>query len=356
MNIGYKNLSNEQRSAAVQRLTALWAFSESGLGGIMHALQIPFTGLVVGGFAVIMISLIAEISGHNYKQILKSAAIVLIVKAMVSPYTPFPAYIAVSFQALLGYALFSVFSINLFSILLLSIIAMLESAIQKLLVLTLFFGESFWKALDNLATFISGQLGILSVNGSQWLIGVYLLIYVAGGFIIGWIAYKTIKEFSAARDVYTLDNNTIIKTDFYDPDISKRKKPFIKVWSILLLLVVVSVILFVFADNAKEGWMAVLKTISWTVSVILIWFMMIGPLFTKAIQKLLQQKESRYSDEVLKILSFLPVLHQLTALAWQRSREQIGLRRWYLFFAVLIHWSLTYSESPSGETPVNNPV
>ena len=49
-----------QRLNAIQRLTALWAFTESGLGGIMHALQIPFTGLLVGGMAVIMISLIAD--------------------------------------------------------------------------------------------------------------------------------------------------------------------------------------------------------------------------------------------------------------------------------------------------------
>src|SRR5882762_4225935 len=112
MNIAHTNLSAEQKAIAIQRLTALWAFSESGLGGIMHALQIPFTGLVVGGMSVIMISFIAEISGHQYKEILKSALIVLIIKAMVSPYTPFPAYIAVSFQALSGYILFSFVRVN----------------------------------------------------------------------------------------------------------------------------------------------------------------------------------------------------------------------------------------------------
>ena len=116
MNTGNTYLSKEQRLNAIQRLTALWAFTESGLGGIMHALQIPFTGLLVGGMAVIMICLIADISEFNYKQILKSAIIVLIVKAMVSPHTPFPAYIAVSFQALLGYAVFSLLRVNFFSI------------------------------------------------------------------------------------------------------------------------------------------------------------------------------------------------------------------------------------------------
>src|SRR4051812_17198512 len=103
MNIDQTNLSAEERVVAIQRLTALWAFTESGLGGIMHALRIPFTGLIVGGMSVIMISFIAQLCEHRYREILKSALIVLIIKAMVSPYTPFPAYVAVSFQALSGF-------------------------------------------------------------------------------------------------------------------------------------------------------------------------------------------------------------------------------------------------------------
>ena len=176
MNVGFINLSDEQRKNAIQRLTALWAFTESGLGGIMHALQIPFTGLLVGGMAVIMISIIAKIAEHNFKQLLKSAIIVLIIKAMISPHTPFTAYVAVSFQALLGFALFSLLSVNFISIFLLSTIAMLESAIQKILILTLFFGESLWKAMDGMIAWLSNQFGSIVSNGSYWIIGINLMI------------------------------------------------------------------------------------------------------------------------------------------------------------------------------------
>ena len=54
------NLTKEQKVLAIQRLTALWAFAESGLGGMLHALQLPFTGLIVGGLSVIIITLIAK--------------------------------------------------------------------------------------------------------------------------------------------------------------------------------------------------------------------------------------------------------------------------------------------------------
>lgn len=344
MHKGFKDLTDEQRIAAVQRLTALWAFTESGLGGIMHALQIPFTGLAVGGMAVIIICLMAEIAAHDKKQLLKAAIIVLIVKAMISPHTPFPAYIAVSFQALLGYAVFSLLPINFFSILLVSSIAMLESAIQKLLVLTLFFGKSFWKAMDEMIAFIAKQFGFAASNGSQWLVGAYLVIYLAGGILIAWIAYKTIQDFFAEKRMLILDSINAMNEDIYTGNTLKRKNIYQKLWVMILVLVILSVILFVFSADTKQGWLAVAKTVSWTLSAILVWFMLIGPLFTKLIQKLLQKKQSRYSDEVLKTLAFLPMLRRFTSLAWQKSKEHRGLARWQFFFSALVHWSLTCSD------------
>ena len=208
MNSVYLHLTKEQRSNAIQRLTALWAFTESGLGGIMHALKIPFTGLLVGGMAVIMICLIAEFSEQKYKQILKAALIVLIVKAMAAPFTPVTAYIAVSFQALLGFAIFSLLRVNYISIVLLSIVAMLESAMQKLLVLTLFFGESLWRAMDKMVAFASTQLGNTVLNGSNWIVGIYLFIYFIGGFVIARLAYSTIKNFDTVTPVFILKESS----------------------------------------------------------------------------------------------------------------------------------------------------
>ncbi|MEO6541091.1 MAG: hypothetical protein ABIN74_08885 [Ferruginibacter sp.] len=344
MNVQHSFLSKEQRLNAIQRLTALWAFTESGLGGIMHALQIPFTGLLVGGMAVIMICLIADISENNYRQILKSAIIVLIVKAMVSPHTPFPAYIAVSFQALAGYALFSLLRVNFISILLLSTIAMLESAIQKLLILTLFFGKSLWTAMDGMIAWLADQFGSIISNGSYWIVGIYLLIYLAGGIFIAWLAYRTIKSFKSDNLSLILDTGAKL-----DPALIGSKRPAVKnnykkLWILILLMIILSVVLFVFAEDKKQGWLAVTKTTAWTISAILIWFMLIGPLFTKVIQRLLQKKQTRYSDEVLSTLVFLPVLRQLTALAWRQSKLHHGFRRWSFFFATLIHTTLTYSE------------
>jgi len=343
MNIDQTNLSAEQRVVAIQRLTALWAFSESGLGGIMHALRIPFTGLIVGGMSVIMISFIAQLCEHRYREILKSALIVLIIKAMVSPYTPFPAYVAVSFQALSGFVLFSLLRINFGSILLLSIIAMLESAIQQLLILTLFFGQSIWKAMDAFVIFVSKQFGAIANNGSQWMIGIYLLIYIVGGIAVAWMGWKTLADFSSGK-FSELSTNEVLIGNVPPTTIRNKKNNTRKLWVILSLLVVFSVILFFVAANTKQGWVDVLKTVSWTLAAVMLWYMIINPLFTRLIKRLLQKKESRYSEEISRTLSFLPVLRQLTALAWRKSRLSKGGSRWYIFLSELIHSSLTYNE------------
>jgi hypothetical protein len=75
---------------AIERLTALWALSESGLGGIMHAIKIPFTGLIVGGIAVIIVSLICVLSGCRWKLVGQSLLIVLAIKMAISPHALLP--------------------------------------------------------------------------------------------------------------------------------------------------------------------------------------------------------------------------------------------------------------------------
>ena len=346
MNIDQTNLTYQQRTVAIQRLTALWAFSESGLGGIMHALQIPFTGLVVGGMSVIMIGFIAQISAHQYKEILKSALIVLIIKAMVSPYTPFPAYIAVSFQALSGFALFSLLRVNFGSILLLSMISMLESAIQQLLILTLFLGRSFWKATDTFVAFVSKQFGTTTTKGSQWIISIYLLIYIIGAIGVAWTGWKTLSGFFDAR--FNEPNfDEAVNVSILPTTLVAKKNNTRKLWVVLFLLVALSVLMFFVAADAKKGWIAVAKTVSWTVASIMLWYMLVNPLLIKFIKWILQKKESRYSEEISSTLSFIPVLRQLTALAWRKSKLQKRGGRWYLFLSELIHSSLTYNEDSS---------
>ena len=132
---------------SILKITALWAFSESAFGGILHALAVPFRGILINSAAVLFICLIALFSKSS-KEILKSTLIVMLIKALVSPHTPLTAYFAVTIQGLLGYLLFLSKSFFRISALLLGIFTLFFSGIQKIVVLTLVFGNTLWKSVN----------------------------------------------------------------------------------------------------------------------------------------------------------------------------------------------------------------
>jgi hypothetical protein len=333
------DLSPAQRTLALQRLTALWAFSESGLGGVLHALQIPFTGLLVGGFAIILITLIAHLSNNSYGELLKSLAVVLLVKAAVSPHTPLPAYLAVSFQAFLGYGLFRVFGVRVYSVMVLSVLAMFESALQKLVVLTVFFGSSFWRAVNELVLAVSKQLWRPVATGSRWLIATYLAIYVLGGVLVGLTALRMVRDLSVRDEAFSGPLPTPVVSGT-----RSRRSTGARIRILLTVCFLLSLILFLTAADRKEGFLATARAVTWTVSAILLWFLLLAPLVTKFIRKKLHKREGRYRDEVGAVIAFLPVLRQLAVLAWRASRRTPGWRRVADFLTLLITWSLTYSE------------
>ena len=331
------HLTTQKNGFAVQRLTALWAFSESALGGVLHALQAPFTGLIVGGFAVLLISLIAFFS-QQFKQIFTSLFIVLIIKAMVSPNTPFPAYIAVSFQALIAVVLFTLLRINFLSILLLSITSLLESALQKILLLTFFFGQSIWKAADSLLGVIATQFNLTTTHGSYWIVSIYLFIHVLAAIAIALFSYKLLKSFSMhipSADVPDFGMNGDEKLFLV-----KRKKNDRKLIIFLAVSVCISVVLFVFTANSKQGWTAVLRSLSWTITALAVWYF-VAQMFTKFLTTYLHKKTTPRANQVTQIVSLFPVLQQLIVGAWRRSVEYNGIKRVSFFITTVINWSLT---------------
>ena len=115
----------------------------------MHALHLPFRGFLVGAFAVVIISLISFYSQGNANDILRATFFVILIKAGVSPHTPPPAYIAVAFQGLTGTLFFRILNYSVACIFF-AVLAMIESALQKLIIATIIFGNSLWEAVDSL--------------------------------------------------------------------------------------------------------------------------------------------------------------------------------------------------------------
>ncbi|MEM1126199.1 MAG: hypothetical protein AAGI71_06060 [Bacteroidota bacterium] len=197
-------------SPVTGRITALWALAEVGLGGALHAFRLPVTGLFVGGSAVVLLSLLAEAARREGRAVrrtlLSRTAVVLGVKAAASPHAPLGAYLAVGFQGGLAALVLPVLG-RRSGPLVLGAVALLESSLQRVLVLTLLFGTTFWEAVDALVgvavRFFEGLTGLvltpLPFSASYGLIAAYVGLHVVGGLVAGALAaWLPARAFEAA--------------------------------------------------------------------------------------------------------------------------------------------------------------
>ncbi len=175
----FAQISSSDRTIAIQRLTALWALNECGLGGFLHAIQSPFTGLLVGSLAMICIAFICSLSENKWQTMMTSLAIVLVIKALVSPHSTPTAYIAVIFQGVTGAFIYRYIPGLLFSSMLFVSLGLVESALQRLLTLTILYGNTLWEAINIWGEWVTKQWGvILPFSSSRLIIFFYLAIHL----------------------------------------------------------------------------------------------------------------------------------------------------------------------------------
>ena len=328
----------QRNSKIISRLTALWALSEAGLGGIMHALQSPFTGLFVGGFAILLVTLIAYFSDNRWNTILRSLLIVLIIKLAVSPHSPPTAYLAVTFQAIMAGAIYSKLRINMWSTMLLGIITLVESAIQKLLVLWLVYGNSIWKAIDEFGEYIAVKMSFMAgLVSSQVLISVYLWIYALIGILLGYLIYDMILylEYNKGNVQYQ------IKAIEFDLEYKVKKKKgkwrSLLMWSGVLLLILAY---YFFIKQGEGVWKSGLYIIIRSLGILLVWYYLLGPLVTKWLRSFLATKQSKVQKEVDETLTLLPYLKNVIELAWKENKKEKGYTRWKSFMGDAILYSI----------------
>jgi len=329
---------NQNRNHFIQRLTALWALNEAGLGGLMHALRIPFTGVFIGGTAVILISLIAYFSRPDFRTILKSMLIVLIIKAVASPHSPINAYFAVIFQGLVGFLLFMLIKNLKVAAFLLAILALLEGAVQKILVLTLIYGQSLWQATDVFFDFILKKFGVQesSFSLSELIIGLYFAIHLIGGIIVGWLSIKffNLMEHLPQRLNQLPELNWQPRAQKNKKSKSKYKK-FLKL-ALLVLFVFASLTFFSSDDGLIQGLIVFFRVFA----LVLLWYLFLGPFLLKRLHQFLSKKSQRYSQEVESIHDLMPALKVIVFTLWNESAKFNFFKRWRYFLSNLILMSL----------------
>jgi len=321
--------SKQYNTVTIQRLTALWALGESGLGGWMHALKLPFTGIFVGGFAVICIALLAHYTRGNYRQMIQATLLVLLVKFAVSPQSPPPAYLAVGFQGFIGALLYSAIRNYKVASVIFGIVAMLESALQKLIVMTLIYGSSLWEALNKMFNAIAEDFSLGERSFSFWLIAIYIGMYAVWGLILGvWLCRlpHTI-DHKAAISAQQLA--TINKAEITLPTTRKKKKG--AKWLTYIILLALLAGVFLIDNKSQKALYLVVRTLT----VLALFYTVINPLIKWWLKRRLEKATGKNQQAVHGILELLPELRSFLSPAYKLAAQEH--RNWKRYPAFVVN-------------------
>lgn len=339
-------MTESQNQLSIHRLTALWAFSEAGLGGFLHAFKSPFTGLILGSISICLISLICHYSADKWKDLMKALSIVLLIKILVSPHAMITAYFAVAFQGILGALLYQLLGINSLSVALLSILGMIESALQKVVSLTIIFGKSIWEAIDGLGDWIGRNFSIfLPVDSSIVIIGSYVFIYFIFGVILTVFILRLLANVRLGLDDkrFQIELKALAEKEEALEKNGKRKR-------VKFIFIVVSLALVIglsLVGLNESPWYSAFYILLRAALILLIWFGFIAPLLMKLMRKYLLKKQSSLGKEVNQTLSIFPYLKQIAKLSWNQAAEKKGISRFQSFFFNCLMYTLHFKEANS---------
>jgi len=342
---------HREQKGIVERLTALWAFNEAAFGGILHGLHLPVTGLFIGGLSVIVISLIGYYS-ENSKAIVKSMLIVASIKFVVAPYTPLNAYVALFIQGGVGFLLFGnrlSYKTAAFS---LAFLTLLISSLQRIIVYTVVFGLTLWDSLNLFYDFILAQLNVDktflgNINFSWFLVLFYIFLHFIAGILIGLFSAKLPEKLENFR------NNNLPKLQKLtlpekESNKKKKRKSFLRkpsvqiILTVSLLLILLSYTVPGIGKNEAEKIGVMLIRF---VAILIIWYLLVLPIVTKYLRRLLNKTKLQYGEEIETIILEFPEFKQLVFNSWELTEGKVSLLRIWDFIFYIFAYIIFFDES-----------
>jgi hypothetical protein len=332
------------------RLIALWAVCEGVLGGIIHGFNLPISGLIIGGSAVILISLIAYYVPSK-GSIIKATILVAIFKMMLSPHSPLPAYFAVFFQGIAGELIFFLLNATspsrnkYFKVLCIvfAAIALVESGVQRIITMTIIYGIDFWKAVNDFISNLAGQQSV--TNYSLYITAGYVALHLVAGIFIGWLSgnipinikqWRTDDQFKFLLQHETLTSVNHIRNARSGKK-SRWKTGLRIVWIILLILFIQSEFKIGAPLLSSDE---VLHILIRSFIILLTWYFLVSPLMLLLMKKWLAKQQSKSQSTINEILLLIPSTKLLLEKSWEYSSDKKGFRRLNKFLKIVLTNSL----------------
>ncbi|MEP6676442.1 MAG: hypothetical protein ABJA78_14875 [Ferruginibacter sp.] len=331
------------------RITALWAFSEAFLGGILHGLKIPFAGLALSFIASLCITIIA-MADSKTGVILKATLVVIAVKFSLSPYTPPMAYVAVLVQGLAGEILFARRKFIRTAAFILSLFSLLYSAFQFLFTVTVLFGKKGWMALDEILNSITRSILPSSTHYAVYLVIIYVGCYLTAGIIAGILSIRIIDQIKSGKASVAFIND--IRKIEQEKKISwsaihKERSAWMMLIGIAgLILLIISYSPFIQQSYLQKKIIALLLR---GFFIFIAWYYFISVLITKLIGRWAEKYKKSNNVFFGQVINLLPEIKNIISYSWHTTKTGSRFHHFKKFIATAI-WLTAYYEPTDTDT------
>lgn len=275
-------------------------------------------------------------SGGKFRDVLKALFFVLIFKALLSPHSPFTAYLAVAFQGLLGAVLLPGRRAFAVRFALFGFLSFLESAFQRVLVLVLILGTSpdlAWDIWIEKTTGISDGRSLALWLVAGW-VGMHALL---GPVFAGWF-YRLYCE--SRRDGFPGKEPASPGAAPFVRSGDEPAGPAPFSWLFPLMLLALLVLIRWPGKGFLPGGSLVHLLLFWLLF-LLSWWKVFQPVLTRMVHRHLLKK-ARHHAALARFESLLPEVRAAVVSAWNRS----GWKRPGLFFQSLTAFLFFTPETP----------
>lgn len=323
--------TNSQHTSGFYRLVALWVVIETFIGGIIHSFSLPISGLFVASGACICLCLIGI--SYNSKAIVKATLLVCLFKLMLSPQAPPTAYIAVGFQGLVAYLLFLSKRYYTAKCFVLAILALVESGMQKIIVLTVLYGNTFYTAVNEFASKLIHAKQ--QYNFSLIIAAIYLIIHLFAAIILAFFLKKLPTRILRWKQKYTVFGETQIAETRQPISIKSSQKRYRKL--IYASVVFFLLILLFYVSNQIKSESKILFLLQRFFLIIAIWYFVVKPLALFLLEKVMLRYKQKNTTSINLILNLLPDIVSVVKLCQKEAiKEKTVMGRIRLFTKLVI--------------------
>ena len=329
-----QSLGNDNDNILISRLILLWILIEIVLGGVLHALKIPLSGLVVGNFAIVCIYLLINSSDH-YKGIFRALVIVMTAKWLLSPQASIFSYLAMLIQTVVMLPiLFNKTSRGLIVVCVL--VSSLYSPIQKLGITYLVVGDEL---ILNVYVLADRWLGI--DGGAYWvtvgLMSLYLLLYLIGAVLTVGIVNTLSSGIRVNMDLLTQWNQYIEESQQNDNALLADKSKTISIRGVIVVLTVLMLLFLHFYLELRIDWLIRPGLLIATYI-----------LFTKGLIFLSMRYKGIYYESIMRIKHEIPQFRKMIYFCRLHSNLGSNLRSVKVFVIAIIQLFLFSSPKNNG--------